>query len=431
MPQRVVVGKPGDLQPAVAVQGPFQPRQPNLGPRPGLGVPALMPPHHMIRPVPPALLPPVAERPVARAERLQMTVGVTPQQRIGQITVLSRFGTVKGVPGTPQALPLAPPGVRSLLPDVPQRPVRPHCEQLLAAVLIPRHGQAVRGPDPGRRAAQLPPRAPAAVGRGLPDLPHLAVTTETECLLPAVLVLSHREPRRQRGRLRRVQRGPPTPAVARRGLPAVPQRAVAGDREDLLAAVGVPPDDVAGDAAAGRGSAVLRPPLMPGPVRRDLPDAEHPARGAHEHLQPAILVALHNRPGHGATRRPTQRRPITPRNCHAEPSPSKPARPALGARPHAAWSVKTNSRQESPAQSPNQTPTQSARPSCLIRHLAGTSRTSPDAGHAETSAHTSRDHAVFAARPGSSRAIQVRCRRGLEGATSGAERIQAPPLDKK
>ena len=348
MPQRAVIGKPGDLQPAVAVQCPVQPRQPHLGPRPGLGVPALMPPHDMIGPVPPALLPPVAERPVARAERLQMAVGVAAHQRIGQITVLRRFGTVKGVPGPPQALPLAPPGVRGLLPDVPQRPVCPHGEQLLVAVLIPRHGQPVRGPGPRRRAAQPPPRAPPAVGRGLPDLPHLAVTAETECLLPAVLVLAHREPRRQRGRLGRVQRGPPAPAVIRRGLPPVPQHAIAGDREDLLAAIGVPPDDMAGNAAPRCRIAVLGPPLMPGPVHRDLPDAEHPARGADEHLQPAIPVALHHRPGHGATRRPAQRRPITPRNCHAEPLPEQACTPGPGSQAARRLASETNARQESP-----------------------------------------------------------------------------------
>ena len=66
--------------------------------------------------------------------------------------------------------------------------VRTHDKEFLAAVPVSAHGQAIGMPDSGAGLTQSRPVAPAAVRRGLPDLPDVAVASGGEDFLPAILI---------------------------------------------------------------------------------------------------------------------------------------------------------------------------------------------------------------------------------------------------
>ena len=163
-----------------------------------------------------------------------------------------------------------------------------------------------------RRSAQLPPFAPSAVRRRLPNLPDVSVTPPRKHFLPSILVDTRCELLGQEDvSSRRVQGRPPAPAIVWGHLPSLPERAVAPHGEDLLATVGIPTHDVCRDRDPGCDPLLARPSIVPAAPGK-LPDTEHPPQPDREHLKPTVLIALHDGPAKLSLSRSALRKPQLP-----------------------------------------------------------------------------------------------------------------------
>src|SRR5262249_45603266 len=121
---------------------------------------------------------------------------------------------------------------------MPERIVSAHHEQFLATVVVTGNTDPVGGPDARGWLTEAPPIAPPAVWGGLPDLPAVSVSGTGKNFLPAVLIPTHCECVSDWNVVgRSTQPLPIAPTTIWCGLPFLPQRVVAGVRENLLSAI--------------------------------------------------------------------------------------------------------------------------------------------------------------------------------------------------
>jgi hypothetical protein len=152
----------------------------------------------------------------------------------------------------------------------------------------------------GALTAPFHPLTPAAIWRGLENMPDISITPNGENFLSAILIYPRGELLAQRDAFaRRAQSLPFVPPIIQRDLPFLPKTAVVAYRKDLQTAISIRADGMKLHNHCGQRRAFDEPLFAPAAIWNQLWKVEYNAGSIagsiHEEFQTAVLITLNKR----------------------------------------------------------------------------------------------------------------------------------------